>query len=167
MSLFHDPYHFLQQSRGTQTTFFPVPKRKRKKKGEDNDFFDDIDPFTGVPDGFYRAFAIQSPLEQLPVIVQNRVGEGEARLEREYNSVETQTEERPSESIGRPATTQSPSPSEANPIPLPRPRGNTFSEDEDTPPKSEKSSASLRRSSRQTSKSGRQGRGNRKRSGEQ
>lgn len=160
MSTFHEPYHFLQQSRGTQTTFFPVPKRKRKKKGEDNDFFDDIDPFTGVPDGFYRAFAIQSPLEQLPVIVQNRVGEGEARLA-EF------AEERPSESIGRPATTQSPSPSEANPIPLPRPRGNTFSEDEDTPPKSEKSSASLRRSSRQTSKSGRQGRGNRKRSGEQ
>lgn len=150
MSTFHEPYHFLQQSRGTQTTFFPVPKRKRKKKGEDNDFFDDIDPFTGVPDGFYRAFAIQSPLEQLPVIVQNRVGEGEARLA-EF------AEERPSESIGRP--------SEA--IPLPRPRGNTFSEDEDTPPKSEKSSASLRRSSRQTSKSGRQGRGNRKRSGEQ
>ena len=32
MSTFHEPYHFLQQSRGTQTTFFPVPKRKRKKK---------------------------------------------------------------------------------------------------------------------------------------
>ncbi len=99
MSLFHDPYHFLQQSRGTQTTFFPVPKRKRKKKSEDNDFFDNIDPFTGVPDGFYRAFAIRSPLEQLPVIVQNRIGEGEARLEREYNSVETQTEEREHNSV--------------------------------------------------------------------
>ena len=74
------PFHYLQQTRQSQSTFFPVrDTKKKRRKRRQRDFIESINPFTGVPAGFYRAYAMSSPIQQAPSTLQDAVQEGEER----------------------------------------------------------------------------------------
>ncbi len=83
------PFHYLQQTRQSQSTFFPVrDTKKKRRKRRQRDFIESINPFTGVPAGFYRAYAMSSPIQLATSTVQDTVQEGEERMQSLENKVE-------------------------------------------------------------------------------
>ena len=61
-----------------ETDFFPMPDSMRTRRERRRRMTADLIPlpFTGVPSGFYRSYAMQSPLQLSPSIVQDTAAEG-------------------------------------------------------------------------------------------
>jgi len=64
----------------TESAFFPVPDSMRNRSERRRMMTQDLisSAFTGVPRGFYRAYAMSSPLQLVPSTVQDTVAEGQA-----------------------------------------------------------------------------------------
>ena len=64
----------------TESSFFPVPESMRDRSERRRMMVQDLidSAFTGVPRGFYRAYAMSSTLQQSPTTVRDTFAEGQA-----------------------------------------------------------------------------------------
>mgnify|MGYP003632867882 FL=1 len=84
----------------TESSFFPVPESMRDRSERRRMMAQDLisSAFTGVPRGFYRAYAMSSALQQSPTTLRDTFAEGQVS-----SAVQTQGEVR---AIDRVATAQ-------------------------------------------------------------